>query len=250
MGVCFVYLVIMNHFRPYTCMSDFTLQNVCHIQLFFVVFAGLMIKGKVPYLGFESYYRPIEQKIVEVVVIASHACTLAYGVGSILWEKFYSKEQRRLKALETKNTNLRKKRMKKFSRARKNLMAGIRGNLAIKKTGGGFAGLVPGSKKVNNKSKTPGSKKGVGLNFDWPQDGSKDIQEKHTHTSSEESDVDLDHWSSDSHVDSGVELHSSSGTGSGSSGSDHSGSDSFSGSESTGSDHGKVDFNWSDEEKK
>ena len=98
-----------------------------------------MIKGKVPYLGFESYYRPIEQKIVEVVVIASHACTLAYGVGSILWEKFYSKEQRRLKALETKNTNLRKKRMKKFSRARKNLMAGIRGNLAIKKSGGGFA---------------------------------------------------------------------------------------------------------------
>merc|ERR1712146_139647 len=50
-----------NHFRPYTCMSDFSLQNVCHIQLFFVVFAGLMIKGKIPYLGFESYYRPIEQ---------------------------------------------------------------------------------------------------------------------------------------------------------------------------------------------
>ena len=66
----------------------------------------------------------------------------------------------------------------------------------------------------------------------------------------EESDVDLDHWSSDSHVDSGIELHSSSGTGSGNGGSDHSGSDSFSGSESTGSDHGKVDFNWSDEEKK
>jgi len=247
--VCFVYLVIMNHFRPYTCMSDFTLQNVCHIQLFFVVFAGLMIKGKVPYLGFESYYRPIEQKIVEVVVIASHACTLAYGVGSILWEKFYSKEQRRLKALETKNTNLRKKRMKKFSRARKNLMAGIRGNLAIKKSGGGFADLLPGKKK-SGQSKTSGQKKGVGLNFDWPQDGAGDVKEKHSHSSSEESDVDLDHWSSDSHVDSGIELHSSSGTGSGSSGSDHSGSDSFSGSESTGSDHGKVDFNWSDEEKK
>merc|ERR1711871_1848273 len=96
--VCFVYLVLMNHFRPYTCMSDFSLQNVCHIQLFFVV-------------------------------IASHACTLAYGIGSIIWEKFYSKEQRLIKALEKKNTNLRKQRMKKFSRARKNLMAGIRGNL-------------------------------------------------------------------------------------------------------------------------
>ena len=151
--VCFTYLVLMNHFRPYTCMSDFSLQNVCHIQLFFVVFAGLMIKGKVPYLGFESYYRPIEQKIVEVVVIASHACTLAYGVGSILWEKFYSKEQKLIKALEKKNTNLRKQRMKKFSRARKNLMAGIRGNLAIKKTGGGLGTLVSGGTKNRGEKK-------------------------------------------------------------------------------------------------
>merc|ERR1711998_174827 len=97
-----------------------------------------------------------------------------------------------------------------------------RGNLAIKKkSGGGFADLLPGKK--SGQSKTSGQKKGVGLNFDWPQDGAGDVKEKHSHSSSEESDVDLDHWKSNNKVDSGIELHSSSGTGSGSSGSDHSG---------------------------
>ena len=58
------------------------------------------------------------------------------------------------KALETKNTNLKKKANEKnFSRARKNLMAGIRGNLAIKKSGGGFADLLPGKKKPRSNQK-------------------------------------------------------------------------------------------------
>merc|ERR1711871_709510 len=245
--VCFVYLVLMNHFPPYTCMSDFSLQNVCHIQLFFVVFAGLMIKGKVPYLGFESYYRPIEQKIVEVVVIASHACTLAYGIGSIIWEKFYSKEQRLIKALEKKNTNLRKQRMKKFSRARKNLMAGIRGNLAMKKNGGGLGAVVSG---VGAKNK--GEKKSVGLDFEWPQNGKVERQvntDKKSGSSSEESEVDLDHWSSDSYAGSEVDHNDSDSSGSASS-SAHSETNSSASSISHESDHGDVDFNRSDDELK
>merc|ERR1712146_546256 len=142
-----------------------------------------------------------------VVVIASHACTLAYGIGSIIWEKFYSKEQRLIKALEKKNTNLRKQRMKKFSRARKNLMAGIRGNLAMKKNGGGLGAVVSG---VGAKNK--GEKKSDGLNFEWPQNGKVEKQlntDKKSGSSSEESEVDLDHWSSDSYAGSEVDHNDS-----------------------------------------
>jgi len=190
--VCFFYLVLMNHFRPYTCMSDFTLQNICHIQLFLTVFAGLMIKGKVPYLGFENYWRPIEQKVVEVVVIASHALTLIFGLASILWEKFFSSEVRRLRALQKKNANERKQRMVKFTRARKNLMAGLRSQMALKK--GGINAF--GSKKIGTTPDNTGKANTVGglagMNFAWPDQGGKQKED----SSSSESEVDLDHWSS------------------------------------------------------
>merc|ERR1712072_8322 len=218
--VCFIYLVIMNHFRPYTCISDFTLQNICHIQLFITVFAGLLIKGKIPYLGFEEYWRPIEQKAVEIIVMGTHASTLAFGMGSILWEKFFSSEVRMLRALEKKNINLRKQRMNKWGRARENLMNGIRGNLALKLGGNAKPaafGLDMKSKSKAQKAITSGGGL-AGMDFAWPQQEGSNIAkiEMENHSSSE-SDVVLDNWS-DSHGSGSSQMSgSSTGTETGSS---------------------------------
>merc|ERR1712196_639359 len=148
---------------------------------------------------------------------------------------------------EKKNTNLRKQRMKKFSRARKNLMAGIRGNLAMKKNGGGLGAVVSG---VGAKNK--GEKKSVGLNFEWPQNGKVEKQlntDKKSGSSSEESEVDLDHWSSDSYAGSEVD-HNDSDSSESTSSSAHSAMNSSTSSVSHESGHGDVDFNWSDDELK
>lgn len=266
--VCFVYLVLMNHFRPYTCMSDFTLQNICHIQLFLTVFAGLMIKGEVPYLGFENYWRPIEQKVVEIVVISSHALTLAFGLASILWEKFFSLEVRRLRALQKKNANERKQRMVKFTRARKNLMAGLRSQMAIKK-GGLKAFGPPKVGPTTDKAEKPKPIGGLaGMNFAWPDQGTTNKEE----SSSSESEVDLDNWSSSdgsksesedsAHLESGSS-HSESTAHESNSGVDTAATDTTSGSpnesdsaseshsSSSGEEKGEInkdkvtaDFNW------
>ena len=53
----------VNLARPYTGQSDFTLQIMCHTQLFVTMFAALLIKAEVPILGFSPHLRPIEANI-------------------------------------------------------------------------------------------------------------------------------------------------------------------------------------------
>merc|ERR1711935_700142 len=117
----------MNYVRPYTCSSDFLLQNVCHLQLFLTVLCGLLLKAEIQFLGFEPRWRSTEKLIIEVVIIASHAFTIAFGVITVIWEKFFSHEVRRVNARRSKATLERKKRMKKWSRAKKNVLLGVRG---------------------------------------------------------------------------------------------------------------------------
>jgi hypothetical protein len=197
----------------------------------------MMKKGKIPYLGFESFWRPTEQKVVEIVVIVSHALTLAFGLASILWEKFFSSEVRRLRSLQKKNANERKQRMVKFSRARKNLMAGLRSQLALKKGGMKNAFGPPKAGGGSNGPEPPKPKGGLaGMNFAWPDQGAN----KKEDSSSSESEVDLDHWSSSEGSESGTgdsshvesEGSHSAGTGHESTSGTGTGTDSVSGSAS------------------
>ena len=142
-GACFVYLLVMNYFRPYKCASDFLLQNVCHVQLFLTVLCGLLLKAEVPFLGFEPRWRPTERHIIEVVIISSHLLTCIFAVGTVIWEKFFSSEVRRVQARRAKATIDRKKRMAKWGRAKKAVLMGVRGSIGLKSFGGkSFGGTM------------------------------------------------------------------------------------------------------------
>ena len=90
------------------------------------------------------------------------------------------------------------------------------------------------------------------MNFEWPQNGKverKQNADKKSGSSSEESEVDLDHWSSDSYAGSEVD-HNDSDSSESTSSSAHSAMNSSTSSVSHESGHGDVDFNWSDDELK
>jgi hypothetical protein len=135
-GACFGYLLFMNYVRPYKCASDFLLQNICHVQLFLTALCGLLLKAEVPFLGFEPRWRPTEKYIIEVVIITSHVLTCVFALGTVVWEKFFSSEVRRVQARRTKATLERKQRMAKWGRAKKAVLMGVRGSLGMKNLGG------------------------------------------------------------------------------------------------------------------
>eukprot|EP00946_MAST-07B_sp_MAST-7B-sp1_P003604 g3604.t1 len=148
-GACFAYLLFMNYVRPYKCGSDFLLQNVCHVQLFLTALCGLLLKAEVPFLGFEPRFRPTEKFIIEVVIISSHVLTCVFALGTVIWEKFFSTEIRRVQARRAKATLERKQRMAKWGRAKKAVLMGVRGSLGMKSFGGIESlgiGVGPGGK--------------------------------------------------------------------------------------------------------
>ena len=149
-GACFFYLLFMNYVRPYTCNSDFLLQNVCHLQLFLTVLCGLVLKANIPFLGFEPRWRPTEHAIIEVIVITSHVLTVVFALGTVIWEKFFSHEVRRVHARKQKATLDRKLRMKKWNRAKKAVLLGVR---SVSTNGGltSFGGLSIGTKNSKKK---------------------------------------------------------------------------------------------------
>ena len=65
----------VNLARPYTGQSDFTLQIMCHTQLFVTMFAALLIKAEVPILGFSPHLRPIEANICGWYVMNANDAT-------------------------------------------------------------------------------------------------------------------------------------------------------------------------------
>lgn len=155
-GACFVYLLVMNYFRPYKCASDFLLQNICHVQLFLTVLCGLLLKAEVPFLGFEPRWRPLEAYIIEVVIITSHVLTCVFAVGTVIWEKFFSSEVRRVQARRAKATLERKKRMAKWGRAKKAVLMGVRGSLGMKSFGGMSISGLAGNISSDNASEGSG----------------------------------------------------------------------------------------------
>merc|ERR1711871_1105996 len=129
--VCFAFIVLLNYVQPYNCQSAFLLQNICHVQLFLTALCGLLLKVGVKFLGFGEQHREGEQKIVETLVISSHALTLVFAVGSVIWEKFFSHEVRRHMARQEKAINERKQRMAKWNRAKKAVLLGVRGGMGM-----------------------------------------------------------------------------------------------------------------------
>jgi hypothetical protein len=77
----------VNLARPYTGQSDFTLQIMCHTQLFVTMFAALLIKAEVPILGFSPHLRPIEANICGWYVMNADDATC--GVVLFVWRCGY-----------------------------------------------------------------------------------------------------------------------------------------------------------------
>ena len=104
-----------------------------------------ILKAKIPFLGFEPRWRATEHFIIEVVVITSHALTVAFALGTVVWEKFFSHEVRKVEARKSKASLERKTRMKKWNRAKKAVLLGVRGATGL----GGlrFGGLKIGGGK-------------------------------------------------------------------------------------------------------
>ena len=184
MLVCLAFLLILNQVRPYKALSDELLQNLCHIQLFLTMFCGMLLKGKVPFLGFSPSLRPIEQEICGWFVIVSHAFCLLYGFFSVIYDRFFSYEQRLLTFKENKRQAELKLRMAKFKRAKKKLISQVRSNrmfslgLGMHSAGNNaFASALADGKKASSTSVAkPVLPNGAGGDFAWPGEQSKKEQ--------------------------------------------------------------------------
>lgn len=184
MLVCLVFLLILNHVRPYKALSDDILQNLCHIQLFLTMFCGILLKGKVPFLGFSVTLRAHEQAICQWTVVLSHALCLFYAFCSIIYERFFSHERRMLTLKENRRAAELKARMAKFKRAKKKLISQVRSNRMFSlglgmHSAGNTAFLSALAQPVGNKKANAVSIAkpvvpahsgggGSGMNFSWP----------------------------------------------------------------------------------
>ena len=119
-------MLILNHVQPYTTTSDHLLQLGAHIQTFLALFAGLMIKAEIPFLGFGDHLRQIERSICTYVVVWSHVTVVSFGVLSIVYERFFSDEAKKIRADKKKKANQLKQKMAKWKRAKKKLMGKIK----------------------------------------------------------------------------------------------------------------------------
>lgn len=122
---CLAYALTVSVIRPYTTKSDFTLQIMCHTQLFITMFAGLLIKAEVPILGFSPHLRPLESQICGWLVVVSHSIVCLWGVSGIIWERFFSNEVLRAHAARRRHSHNLKVRISKFKRAKKKLMTKV-----------------------------------------------------------------------------------------------------------------------------
>lgn len=163
--VSFVYLIILNAVKPYRTTSDHLLQLIAHMQIFTTMFAGMLIKAEVKWLGFAEHLRPVEGHIATWTIILSHATVSGIGVLMIVTEKFWSSEIKRLRAQRKKNANLLKQRMAKWKRAKKKLMGRVKAdkvfstNLGLGSGGGTdalFKSLALGSGETNHSTKANG----------------------------------------------------------------------------------------------
>ena len=148
--LCLGYALMVNIVRPYSNESDFTLQIMCHTQLFITMFAALIIKAQVPFLGFSPHLRPIEATFCGWVVVLSHGFVCVWGLVGILHERFWSKEAIRLQAQKKKHAHDIKVRMSKFKRAKKKLITKVRAGAVF--GGGGLAAFGLGGVDVTGGS--------------------------------------------------------------------------------------------------
>jgi hypothetical protein len=230
MLVCLMFILILNHTRPYKAFSDEFLQNMCHIQLFMTMFCGLLLKGEVPFLGFSPHLREYERFICCWTVIGSHAFCMLYAFLTIMYERFFSHERRLLDAKDRRREAELKARLAKFKRAKKKLMSQVRSNrmfsvgLGMGQLGGGGNAAFLSALTQNTGGKAPtvlpsGTKPKPVINtssivqhgdFSWPGENNannlktdeKRLVEK---TVNDGSETDSGH---DSHTDSGSETDS------------------------------------------
>jgi hypothetical protein len=231
--VCLVFLLVLNHVRPYKAASDDLLQNMCHVQLFLTMFCGVLLKGKVPFLGFSVTLRKYEQDICQWTVVLSHAFCLFYAMCSIVYERFFSHERRMLNLKQNRREAELKARMAKFKRAKKKLISSVRSNrmfslgLGMHSSGNtAFLSALAqpaGSKKANAVSAakpvvpnfaTQGG--ASGMNFAWPGENNDTKESKGTANDSNAKTQKMESSSG-----SGSESSSSSGAGSQSSDSEN-----------------------------
>eukprot|EP00949_MAST-11_sp_MAST-11-sp1_P005366 g5366.t1 len=228
---CFAYIVVLNFFAPYKCSSDHTLQNAAHIQLFFTAFLGFLLKAEVPFLGFSPFLRQVEGEVITVAVILSHLFVCTYGLGVIIWERFFSAEIQRLAASRKKRDVERKRRMMKFKRVKRSLLSNVRTELS-KRHETGMESLLKNLTATPKAEKEDGAELEDnldGLDFGFVEDERTEIAQGHDNNEKVEStsksvlDAGNDSGSgsankSESESESESESGSSSGSGSGSGG--------------------------------
>lgn len=138
--LCFLFIIVLQQTMPYNTATDHWLALACSIQLFITLLCGFTINLKIPFLGEGSKFgllphelRDMEHKLIQYLVIGSHAGTCFLGFVFIIREKFFSDELEKLE-----------RRAKQREDLHKNVVAQIHGKKpkANRKLGGFGQGSV------------------------------------------------------------------------------------------------------------
>ena len=116
--VCFGFMILVMVVQPYTASTDHILAVLCHIQLFLTLFCALMIRSKVEFVSTSVFPDPTERRLIEEAIISwfavlSHGGLLLFGLFSIFYEKFWSKEIKELHKRKKHRDNMRKQALRK-----------------------------------------------------------------------------------------------------------------------------------------
>jgi hypothetical protein len=141
--VCFMYLMCVMMHAPYNASTDHLLAVLCHMQLFLTMFCALMIRAKVKFVSTTIFPDAPEREAIETgvitwFVILSHGGLLLFGLVSIFYEKWFSKEIKELHKRKKHRSEMRKKALKRLSKGKSALSSKLR----MAKLGGGAKALV------------------------------------------------------------------------------------------------------------
>jgi hypothetical protein len=152
--VCFLYLMFVMMQSPYNASTDHLLAVLCHIQLFLTMFCALMIRAKVKFVSTTIFpdapeREAIETGIITWFVILSHGGLLFFGLCSIFYEKWFSKEIKELHKRKKHRDDMRKKALGRLNKGKNALTS----KLKMAKLGAGRKsplGVMPSTGTVDD----------------------------------------------------------------------------------------------------
>ena len=139
---------------PYNASTDHLLAVLCHIQLFLTMFCALMIRAKVKFVSTTIFpdapeREAIETGIITWFVILSHGGLLFFGLCSIFYEKWFSKEIKELHKRKKHRDDMRKKALGRLNKGKNALTS----KLKMAKLGAGRKsplGVMPSTGTVDD----------------------------------------------------------------------------------------------------